>query len=154
MANTGGTVSMVEELVKPLADEMGYEMADIEFVKEGQNWYLRIYLDKDGGVTIDDCELFSKACEKLLDKKDPIEQAYIFEVSSPGLDRPLKKDSDFVKYAGSLVDIRLYSPKDGKKEFQGELKGLEDGNIVITENKTEVVFEKKSVASVRLAVVF
>lgn len=154
MANAGNTVSVVEKLIKPIADDMNFEIADIEFVKEGQNWYLRVYLDKEGGITIDDCELFSKAAEKMLDEKDPIEQAYIFEVSSPGLDRPLKKDSDFEKYSGRLVDIKLYMPKDNKKEYQGELKGLIDGNIVIINEDGEMSFDRKSVASVRLTVVF
>ncbi|MCI1958685.1 MAG: ribosome maturation factor RimP [Clostridia bacterium] len=154
MANAGNTVSIVEKLIKPIADDMCFEIDNIEFLKEGQNWYLRVFLDKEGGITIDDCELFSKKAEKVLDEKDPVEQAYIFEVSSPGLDKPLKKDSDFEKYAGRLVDIKLYKPKDNKKEYQGKLKGLVDGNIVILSEDGEISFEQKSVASVRLAVVF
>ena len=155
MANTSNTASRVELLLADTAKELNFEIADVEFVKEGQNYYLRVYLDKEGGITINDCELFSKAAEKILDEKDPIEQAYILEVSSPGLDRPLKKDSDFEKYKGEIIDIKLYKPFNGSKEYQGELKGLIDKNIVIIDdNGEEISFERKSVASVRLAVIF
>ncbi len=155
MANTINTAKKVELLLSKTAEEMNFEIADVEFVKEGQNYYLRVYLDKEGGITIDDCEVFSKAAEKILDKEDPIEQAYIFEVSSPGIDRPLKKNSDFEKYSGEIVDIKLYKQFNGSKEFQGALKGLIDNNIVITDDDgNELVFDKKSVSSVRLAVIF
>ena len=155
MANTINTAKKVELLLAKTAEEMNFEIADVEFVKEGQNYYLRVYLDKEGGITIDDCEVFSKAAEKILDKEDPIEQAYIFEVSSPGIDRPLKKDSDFEKFSGEIVDIKLYKPLNGSKEYQGALKGLVDNNIIITDDDgNELVFDRKSVASVRLAVIF
>ncbi|MCJ7855813.1 ribosome maturation factor RimP [Lachnospiraceae bacterium NSJ-143] len=155
MANTLNTAKKAESMLSSTADTMGFEIADIEFVKEGQNYYLRVYLDKEGGITIDDCESFSRAAEKILDENDIIEQAYIFEVSSPGLDRPLKKDSDFEKFSGEVVDIKLYKPFNGSKEFQGRLKGLIDNNIVIfDEDDNEISFERKSVASIRLAVIF
>ena len=155
MAKVNNTESKVEALVSGIIEEMGYELVDVEFVKEGQNWYLRFYLDKDGGINIDDCEKASRAIEKLLDEKDPIEQAYILEVSSPGLDRQLKKEKDFVKYAGSLVDVKLYKAVDGSKEFQGTLKGLE-GNIVTIEdeNGNELSFDRKDTAVIKLAVIF
>ena len=155
MAQVNNTESKVEVLVSGRIEKMGYELVDVEFVKEGQNWYLRFYLDKEGGINIDDCEKASKAIEKLLDEKDPIEQAYILEVSSPGLDRQLKKDKDFVKYAGSLVDVKLYKAVDGSKEFQGTLKGLE-GNIITIEdeNGNELSFDRKDTAVIKLAVIF
>ena len=155
MAKVNNTESKVEVLVSGMIEKMGYELVDVEFVKEGQNWYLRFYLDKEGGINIDDCEKASKAIEKLLDEKDPIEQAYILEVSSPGLDRQLKKDKDFVKYAGSLVDVKLYKAVDGSKEFQGTLKGLE-GNIITIEdeNGNELSFDRKDIAVIKLAVIF
>ena len=155
MAKVNNTESKVEVLVSGMIEKMGYELVDVEFVKEGQNWYLRFYLDKEGGINIDDCEKASKAIEKLLDEKDPIEQAYILEVSSPGLDRQLKKDKDFVKYAGSLVDVKLYKAIDGSKEFQGTLKGLE-GNIITIEdeNGNELSFDRKDTAVIKLAVIF
>ena len=120
-----------------------------------RNWYLRIYIDKQSGVTIEDCETISRILEKKLDEKDPIEQAYILEVSSPGIDRPLKKPEHFQKYIGEIIDIKLYKPLEGKKEYQGELKQFEDGIITITdENGKELQFVQKETASVRLAVIF
>ena len=155
MAKVNNTESKVEALVSGMIEEMGYELVDVEFVKEGQNWYLRFYLDKEGGINIDDCEKASKAIEKLLYEKDPIEQAYILEVSSPGLDRQLKKDKDFVKYAGSLVDVKLYKAVDGSKEFQGTLKGLEGNTVTIEdENENELSFDRKDIAVIKLAVIF
>ena len=155
MSKSGSVEKKVEELLLPIMEKNQFELVDVEFVKEGQNWYLRVFIDKSTGVSIDDCELVSKALEKALDEKDPIEQAYILEVSSPGLDRPLKKETDFVKYAGEIVDIKLYKARNGVKEFQGSLKGLENGVVTIqTEEGEDLSFERKEIASVRLAVIF
>lgn len=155
MAKANNTEKKIEEIIAPYMKENNFELVDVEFVKEGQNWFLRIYADKEGGIFIDDCELISRALEKLLDENDPIEQAYILEVSSPGLDRPLKKERDFEKYKGETVDIKLYKPFNGKKAYEGELVGLIDGNIVIKdENDEEISFNRKDVGSVRLAVIF
>ena len=107
MAGSANTEKRIEELIQPTVTEMGYELVDVEFVKEGPNWYLRIFIDKEGGVTIDDCEAVSKTLEKIFDEKDPIEQAYFLEISSPGIDRPLKKKEDFIKYNGEMVDVKL-----------------------------------------------
>ena len=149
------TAQRVEELAQPIIDELGYELVDVEFVKEGANWYLRIYIDKDGGVSIDDCEGVSRALEAKLDETDPIEQAYILEVSSPGIDRPLKKDADFVKFQGEIIDVKLYKPLDGKKQYQGKLLGLQDGVISLEEEDGAVrTFTQKETADVRLAVIF
>lgn len=146
--------SKIEALLAPILMD-AFELADVEFVKEGPNWYLRVYIDKEGGISIDDCEMISKELEKKLDETDPIEQAYILEVSSPGLDRPLKKDSDFVKYEGELIDIKLYRPKNGKKEFQGQLLGYADGVVsILLEGGEKLDFTKKEIASIRLAVIF
>ncbi len=137
MAKEKNTETKVLAIVEPILAEKALELADLEFVKEGPNWYLRIYIDKEGGVTIEDCESVSRILEKKLDEKDPIEQAYILEVSSPGIDRPLKK------------------PLEGKKEYQGELKQFENGVItIIDENDKEIQFVQKETASVRLAVLF
>lgn len=142
-------------ILEPIIAEKGLELVDLEFVKEGVNWYLRVYIDKDSGVNIDDCEAVSRALEVKLDEKDPIEQAYILEVSSPGIDRPLKKDADFVKYQGEIIDVKLYKAQDGSKQYQGRLLGLEDGVLSIEEENGNVVkFEQKDIASVRLAVIF
>lgn len=131
-----------------------FELVDVEFVKEGPNWYLRVYVDKENGITIDDCESISRSLEKFLDEHDPIEQPYILEVSSPGLDRPLKTAGDFEKYTGSLVDVRLYKAFEARKEFQGTLIGLSDGVVIIDEDGTELKFSQKDISSCRLSVIF
>ena len=155
MAKENNTEKKITELLLPIVGERGFELADVEFVKEGPNWYLRVYIDKEGGITIDDCEMVSRTLEKKMDEADPIQQAYILEVSSPGIDRPLKKPEDFVKYAGEIVDIKLYKPLEGSKEFQGELKGMENKIITILNEKgQELQFAQKDVASIRLAVIF
>lgn len=155
MAKEKNTEAKVLTIVEPILTEKALELADLEFVKEGPNWYLRIYIDKEGGVTIEDCESVSRILEKKLDEKDPIEQAYILEVSSPGIDRPLKKPEHFQKYMGEIIDIKLYKPLEGKKEYQGELKNFENGIITIMdENEKEIQFVQKETASVRLAVLF
>lgn len=153
MAKGSNTEQKVLPYLEPIAAENAVELVDLEFVKEGANWYLRVYIDKEGGVTIDDCEAVSRALEAKLDADDPIEQAYILEVSSPGIDRPLKKDADFVKYQGETVDVKLYKAKDGRKQFQGKLLGLAEDVLSIEEEDGETLaFERKDVASVRLAV--
>lgn len=144
----------VEEKLSPIINDNGYELVDIEFVKEGPNKYLRVYADKDGGITIDDCEIISRALEAELEKDDFIEEAYILEVSSPGIDRILKKDFEYIKYKGRLVDIKLYKPIDKVKQFQGKLIGLVDDKIVIEESGKEISFDRKDVAVCRLAVEF
>jgi len=132
-----------------------YELCDLQFVKEGSNWYLRVFADKEGGIAIDDLEKISRTIESELDKDDIIEQAYILEVSSPGIDRPLKKEADYEKFAGRIVDVKLYKAIDGAKEFQGKLLGLKDGKITIEiEKSEELEFELSDVAICRLAVIF
>lgn len=149
-------LTKIEDYILPVLTETGYELFDLELVKEGANWFLRIFIDKTdpSGITIDDCELVSRKVEKVLDEKDPIQHAYILEVSSPGIDRPLKKDSDYEKYKGSLVDIKLYKSLEGKKLYQGLLEGLVEDKIIITANDQTLQFKKSEVAQCRLAVVF
>ncbi|MGM9916661.1 ribosome maturation factor RimP [Anaerotignum sp.] len=155
MAKGSNTESKVLPFLEPIVEANDLELVDLEFVKEGVNWYLRVYIDKEGGVNIDDCELVSRALEAKLDEADPIEQAYILEVSSPGIDRPLKKEADFVKYRGEIIDVKLYKAQNGTKQYQGKLLGLENGVISIEEENGNVVtFEHKDTASVRLAVIF
>ena len=145
----------VEPLIRPAVTDPGFELYDLMFVKEGSNWYLRVFIDKPGGITIDDCEMVSRAIEKILDEKDPIEQSYILEVSSPGIDRPLKKEADYERFKDSVIDIKLYKPCNGRKEFTGKLVGLQDGNIVITDDSGNILrFPKPDVAICRLAVLF
>ena len=147
-------IKKVEEYVMPIIEENSYELVETEFIKEGSNYYLRLYIDKEGGFSIDDCEKVSRFLDSKLEEDDFIEKAYILEVSSPGIDRVLKKDSEYIKYKGRIVDIKLYKPINKTKEFQGELVGLIDDKIVIKENEEEISFDKKDVATCRLAVIF
>ncbi len=119
----------VENLARPLIEPMGYELVDVEFVKEGGRRFLRLYIDKQGGVTLDDCTAVSRAVETRLDEVDPIAEPYYLEVSSPGIERPLKRATDFTRFAGHMVKISTYAPIDGVKSFVGELRSLTDGNV-------------------------
>ena len=141
-----------EALVMPLITEHQFELVDVEFVKEGSNRYLRLYIDKEGGITVDDCELISRPLSDMLDAEDYIEESYILEVSSPGLGRPLKKDKDFKRSLGDEVEIRLFRPVDRKKEWTGILKAYDDHTVTIeTEDGEEKVFERAGLALIRLA---
>lgn len=147
-------VKLAEEAVMPILESRGFEFVDCEFVKEGPDKYLRIYIDKEGGINIDDCEYVSRALDEKLGD-DLTEEPYIMEVSSPGIDRVLKRDKEYVKYKDRLVDVKLFKAKDGVKEFRGKLEGLIDGKVVIvTEAGERLEFDKKDVAATRLAVVF
>lgn len=155
MAKRKDIESTVEELLQPILDTK-YECIDVEYVKEGSHWYLKIYIDKEGGIAIEDCEYVSRAIEAKLDEKDPIEGAYILEVSSPGLDRPLKKEKDFNRSIGKLVEVKLYKPLNGEKEFTAKLvdyKG-DDQIILELENNEQITLTKKEMALIRLAVIF
>ena len=143
-----------EELIMPLIEQHQFELVDVEYVKEGGNWYLRAYIDKPGGITVDDCEVVSRALSDLLDKHDFIEDAYVLEVSSPGLGRPLKKEKDFARSIGKLVEIRTYRPIEKQKEFCGELTAYDNNSVTIDEEGTPRTFDKKDIALVRLAIDF
>ncbi|MGI6778166.1 MAG: ribosome maturation factor RimP [Acetivibrionales bacterium] len=146
---------IVKDLAAPIVQKYSYELVDVEFIKEGANWYLRVYIDKQDGITIDDCEIVSKELSKKLDEIDPIKQSYFLEVSSPGLDRPLKKESDFEKFKGETVEVKLYKPLEGKKLFDGKLVGLIDGRVVIKREKAGTMeFERENIAVVRRSVDF
>ncbi|HHU49141.1 MAG TPA: ribosome maturation factor RimP [Clostridiales bacterium] len=145
---------LVEEMAQPILKQHNFELVDIEYKKEGNHWYLRIYIDKPGGVTIDDCQTVSEQISGLLDKRDPIPHSYFLEVSSPGLDRILKKDTDFERYKGSKVDVSLYKSKDGRKKFTGELLGWKDDQLLIRDKGKILSFSRAEVAAVRLAVEF
>lgn len=145
----------IEEIVTKITNEHGFEMVDVEYVKEAGEYYLRVYIDKEEGISLNECELVSRELSPILDEKDPIKENYFLEVSSPGLDRALKKDRDFVRYQGREVDLKLYKPLNGCKQFEGELIGLtEDNNIKIIINGEEMEFNRKDVAIVRLAIKF
>lgn len=145
----------IEQIVLPITEANDLELVDVEYVKEGGEFFLRVYIDKEGGVSLNECELVTRALNPILDEKDPIKDNYYLEVSSPGLDRPLKKDKDFVKYQGRDVEIKLYKSIDGSKLHEGELVGLtEDKNIKVIIDNKEVEFNKKDVALIRLAIKF
>lgn len=140
-----------EELVMPLIEQNNFELVDVEYVKEGSNWYLRVYIDKENGINVDDCELISRALSDLLDEKDFIDEAYILEVSSPGLGRPLKKEKDFARSIGEEVDIKLYRMKNGRKDYTGSLKAYDKESITIEEDDNELVFARSEIALIRLS---
>ncbi len=146
--------TLVAELATPAVEANGCTLWDVEYVKEGGSWYLRLYLDKEGGVNISDCEAVSHAVSDLLDEADPIATSYIFEVSSAGAERPLKRPSDFEQFMGSPIALRLYQPKDGNKEFAGILAGYDNGDVTMTVGELSLTFTKKEIALVRLRVEF
>ena len=145
---------LVAELARPIVEEQGCELWDVEYVREGSEYFLRLYLDKEGGVDINDCEAVSRAVDPVLDEKDPIPESYRFEVCSAGLERQLKRPSDFERYLGEPVLVKLYRPRDGQKEFPGRLVRYEDGSVTIEMRGREVTFDKAEVALVRLRVEF
>ncbi len=143
-----------EQLIQPLIDENNFELVDVEYVKEGSDWYLRVYIDKEGGITVNDCELISRAFNEILDKEDYIPDQYIFEVSSPGLLRPLKKEKDYEKSIGRLIDIKLYKAVDKCKEFTGVLKAYDKDTITLEmDNGEELEFDRTNLAMIRWAFV-
>ncbi len=139
------------ELIQPLIDKNHFELVDVEFVKEGSDWYLRVYIDKEGGITVDDCELVSRAFNEILDKENYIDDPYIFEVSSPGLTRPLKKEKDYERSVGKLIDIKVFKPVDNCKEFTGILRAYNNNTVTIEFDGKEVCFDRKNLALIRLA---
>lgn len=147
-------VARTEELVMPIIEANHFELVDVEYVKEGANWYLRIYADKEGGINIDDCVLISRALEERLDAEDFISDAYILEVSSPGLGRPLKKDKDFRRSLGEKVECKLYKAVDGQKEFEGVLEDFDADTITISIEEEKLTLARKDIAMVRLAIDF
>lgn len=141
-----------EELITPILDRMKFELVDVEYVKEGGTWYLRAYIDKEGGITVNDCEAVAREMNEILDKEDFVEDSYVFEVSSPGLGRPLKKEKDYVRSMGKEVEIRTYRAINREKEFYGILSAYDENTVTIkTEDETEMTFEKSDIALIRLA---
>ena len=141
-----------EAILLPILKKNGFDLWDVEYVKEGGTWYLRAYIDKPGGIMVDDCEAVSRDLSDILDEKDFIDDAYILEVSSPGLGRPLKKERDYEKSLGKEVEIRTYRMLEGKKEFRGILKEYDKNTVTIeTDNARMQTFEKKEIALIRLA---
>ncbi len=140
-----------EALVMPVIEANHFELVDVEYVKEGGTWYLRAYIDKPGGITVDDCEIVNRALSDLLDQEDFIQESYILEVSSPGLGRPLKKEKDFVRSMGEEVEIHTYRPENGQKEFRGILSAYDKDTVTIAAGEEELVFRRGNIALIRLA---
>ena len=144
----------VEAFAKPVVEQHGCSLWDVEYVREGSDYFLRIYLDKEGGVDITDCEAISRAIDPILDEKDPIPESYHFEVCSAGLERTLKRPGDFQRFMGSNITVKLYRPRNGLKEIPCVLRGYEDGRVTVEAGKETITFEKSEVALVRLRVEF
>ncbi|MCM6843904.1 ribosome maturation factor RimP [Latilactobacillus curvatus] len=153
-------VETVHDLIVPILDQNHFELVDIEFVKEGSSWYLRVFIDKPNGIDLEDCALVNDALSEKLDSidPDPIPQAYFLDVSSPGAERPLKKEADFQKALGEYIHISLYQAVDGEKIYQGTLKSLDDDTLTlvikIKTRQKEVTFNRKEIAKARLAIEF
>lgn len=145
---------LVKSLAEPVVQAHGCQLWDVEYVREGSDYFLRLYLDKDGGVDINDCEAVSRAMDPILDEKDPIPTSYHFEVCSAGLERTLKRPGDFERFLGSAVTVKLYKPRNGLKEIPAILRGYDNGRITVEAGKETITFEKSEVALVRLRVEF
>ena len=141
-----------EQFILPILKKYQFELVDVEYIKEGGTWYLRAYIDKEGGITVDDCELVAREMNEILDKEDYVEGSYIFEVSSPGLLRPLKKEKDYIRNIGRQIEIRTYRPVNHEKEFYGILKAYDEDSVTITlEEGKDMVFLKADIALIRQA---
>ncbi|MBQ3136847.1 MAG: ribosome maturation factor RimP [Clostridia bacterium] len=150
MAKGKNTVSLVWEIAEPLAKELGLKIWDVRFLKEGADWYLRIFIDKEGGVSIDDCVDMTHAINGPLDESDPIEQAYFLEVSSPGVERDLVRDEHFSSYVGEKIKVKMIRPVEGKREFSGILEDYNDGNITIRmSDESGFTFTKKEASWIK-----
>ena len=145
---------LVTHMALPVVEEAGCELWDVEYVREAGTWFLRVYIDKDGGVDILDCENVSRKLSDLLDEADPIEGSYTLEVSSAGAERPLKRPGDYEKFMGSPVAVKLYKAKNGRKEFAGVLAGYENGDVTITVGDAAMTFARDEIALCRLRIEF
>ena len=141
-------------LAKPVVEEEGCSLWDVEYLREAGTWYLRIYIDKEGGVSIDDCEHISRRLDPILDEADPIPESYVFEVGSAGAERELKRPSDFEQFMGHEVELKLYQPRDGKKLYVGSLAAYDNGDVSLKVGKEEIRFAKAQIAQVKLHVTF
>lgn len=151
MAKGGNTVAAVRALAQPVAEALGLRLWDVRFLKEGATWYLRIFIDKPGGVSIDDCVDMTHALNPVLDEADPIEQAYCLEVSSPGIERELTRDEHFEAFRGAKIKVRTIRPVDGARDFSGTLEDFDDGQITLrTADGAGISFQKKEVSWVKL----
>lgn len=155
MSKANGYETKTEQMILPILERMQFELVDVEYVKEGGTWYLRAYIDKEGGITVNDCEAVAREMNELLDAEDFISESYIFEVSSPGLGRPLKKEKDYIRNMGKEVEIRTYRAINRCKEFYGILKEYDKDSVTIVDENEEIqTFQKSEIALIRQAVRF
>lgn len=155
MSKANGYEAKTEQMILPILERMQFELVDVEYVKEGGTWYLRAYIDKEGGITVNDCEAVAREMNELLDAEDFISESYIFEVSSPGLGRPLKKEKDYIRNMGKEVEIRTYRAINRSKEFYGILKEYDKNSVTIVDENEEIqTFQKSEIALIRQAVRF
>lgn len=145
---------IVYDAAKPVIDRYNFELVEVEYKKEGSEWYLRLYIDKEGGITIQDCQDVSQEISDLLDDLDPIQSSYIFEVSSPGIERPLKVERDFMKNLNKMVEVKLFSSLNGKKLVKAKLISYSDESIEVEENKKTIVIARKDIAIIKPVIVF
>ncbi|MGI6576368.1 MAG: ribosome maturation factor RimP [bacterium] len=141
---------IVATLAQPLAQKLGFEVVDVQYRKEGANWYLRVFIDKETGINLDDCQLLSEQLSKLLDEKDPIPHSYLLEVSSPGIERPLKNEQDFIRFQGKRIKLKTYAPVVGQKNFTGVLQSVKDGQVVVKLDAEQVAIPLDQIAQARL----
>ena len=142
----------VSKIARPIVEEEGCTLWDVEYVREAGTWYLRVFIDKDGGVSIDDCERVSKRLDPILDEEDPIPDSYVFEVGSAGADRELKRPGDFEQFMGSEIEVKLFHPVGGSKHYTGTLAAYENGAVSLAQGETILNFTKDQIAQVRLYV--
>ncbi|NLP18717.1 MAG: ribosome maturation factor RimP [Firmicutes bacterium] len=144
----------VVKLAEPIVAQWGLELVDIQYRKEGPHWYLRVFIDKEGGVGLEDCQRVSEGLGGILDRSDPIPHNYILEVSSPGLERPLKKKKDFIRFQGHEIKVRTYAPIDGRRNFRGQLQGVMDEFVVMEVDKKSYSIPMEKIAKAQLVVEF
>ncbi len=154
MVANNGVAAVVERISAPVVESLGMELVDVEYVKEGGRRILRVYIDKPGGVSHEDCEVVSKRLDVLLDREDPIPQSYYLEVSSPGIERPLKKMRDFQRFTGHMVRVTTFAALEGRKKFTGRLAGVEEGTLVLEQKGNTITIPMDRIASARLHVEF
>ncbi|MCR5369517.1 MAG: ribosome maturation factor RimP [Clostridium sp.] len=155
MTRADSYTKKVENWLVPVLEPMGFELVDVEYVKEAGTWYLRVYIDKEGGISVDDCETVSRRMDTWLDEEDFISDSYILEVSSPGLGRPLKKEKDYIRNEGCAVEVHLYKAQNGEKDFEGILKSWDADTVTLAfSGDEEITFRKKEIALIRQAIDF
>ena len=155
MGKKESTTDIAQRLILPILEELGLELWDVRFEKEGSGWFLRYFIDKDGGINIQDCETVSRRVEACLDAEDPIPQSYVLEISSPGIERQLVKDWHFERYTGHQVAVRLIRPVDGLRDFAGALKSKDGDNItILLDEDTEMTYQENEAAYTRLYIDF